>query len=41
LGVRTPEGCEIGFGNAKFRVEQGAVDIDGNEAEGIGGHTQF
>ena len=41
LGMRAPEGREIGFGNLKFRVEQGAVDVDGNEAEGIGGHSQF
>jgi len=41
LGVRTPEGCEIGFGNTKFRVEQGPVNIDGNEAERVGGHRQF
>ena len=38
LGVRASEGCEIGFGNLKFRVEQGAVNINGDEAEGIGGH---
>ena len=38
LGVCVPEGCEIGRGNLEFRVEQGAVNIDGNEAERIGGH---
>jgi hypothetical protein len=41
FGVHAPEGGEIGPGNLKFRVEQGAVNIDGDEAEGIGGHTQF
>ena len=41
LGVHAPECGEIGLGNLKFRVEQGTVNIDGDEAEGIGGHTQF
>src|SRR5450759_1553992 len=40
LGVRASEGCEIGFGNLKFRVEQGAVNINGDQAEGSGGHNQ-
>jgi hypothetical protein len=39
--VRTPKGGKIGFGNLEFRTEQGAVNIDGNEAEGIVGHSQF
>src|SRR5712692_3229682 len=38
LGVRVSEGCELGFGNLEFGVEQGTVNIDGNEAERIGGH---
>ncbi len=41
LGVDAAKGCEIGLGNLKFRIEQGAVNIDGDEAEGIGGHRQF
>ena len=35
------EGGKIGGGNPKFWVEQGAVNIDGNKAEGIGRHSQF
>ncbi len=41
LGVCAPEGGEIGRGNLKFRAEQGAVNINGNEAKGSGGHRQF
>src|SRR5208282_4469531 len=38
LRVHSPESREIGFGNLKFRVEQGPVNINRDEAEGIGGH---
>jgi hypothetical protein len=37
----TPKGGKIGRGDTKFGVEQGAVNIDGDEAQGIGGHSQF
>jgi hypothetical protein len=37
-GVSPSKGCEIGSGNLEFGVEQGPVNVDGNEAEGIGGH---
>jgi len=39
--VHAPEGRQIGFGNLKFGVEQGAVNVNGDEAEGIVGHSQF
>src|SRR4029077_19118568 len=38
LGMGPSEGCEIGSGNLEFGVEQGPVNVDGNEAKGIGGH---
>src|SRR5208282_4358848 len=41
LGMHAPERCKIGLGNLEFWIEQGAVNIDGDEAEASGGHTQF
>ena len=41
LSLRPPQSCQIGARNMEFGVEQGAVDIDGNEADRIGRHTQF
>lgn len=38
VGVGSAEGCEVGFRNFEFRAEEGAVDVDGDEAERIGGH---
>jgi hypothetical protein len=40
LAMRAPERCKIGLGNLEFRIEQGAVYVDGDEAEASGGHTQ-
>jgi hypothetical protein len=39
--MHAPERCKIGLGNLEFRIEQGAVYIDGDKAEASGGHTQF
>ena len=40
LAMNLPQGGEIGLGNMKFRIEQGAVNVNSDEAKGIGGHSQ-
>jgi len=39
--VSAAKRCEIGFGDLELGIEERPVNIDGNEAKGIGGHTQF
>ena len=41
LGVSAPQNGEIGLGDLKLGIEQSAVDVDSNQAEGIGGHNRF
>ena len=41
LSVYASKGRQIGFGNPELRIKQGTVNIDGDEADGIGKHSQF
>ncbi len=41
LGVSPPQRGKVGVGDLKLGIQQGAVNIDGNKAEGIGGHNRF
>ena len=38
LRVSRAQRRQVSVGNLKFRIQQSAIDINGNQADGIGGH---
>ncbi len=41
LRMGVPKSRKVDLGNLELGIEQGAIDINGNQANGIDGHKRF